>query len=114
MQGVETELQLVTMYRALVYRRAPGKHIHIGRCLTTLGHGIGSNQCFGTEQPVDTQQILWHIVGMCLGKGGNISIGIIAKGSLQLLTSLILGHGLIVTQTLQLVKGGTNHYGDIV
>ena len=58
MEGVEAELQLVTVNGAVVQWRAPGEHIHIGRRLTLLRNRIGSDDGLGTEEPVDAQQVL--------------------------------------------------------
>ena len=78
------------------------------------GDGIGSDDGFRTEQPVDAQQVLRRVVRPGLSKGTEIAVGIEAEGTKQFAAGLVLCHRLVVAQTLQLVECRADEDGDIV
>ena len=113
-QGVEAELQLLTVDAALADGRAPREHIHPRLCRTALADGVGGDDGLRTEQPVDAQQILRRVAGIGLGKGADVPVSIHAERAEQLAARLVLCHLVVVAQALQLVERRTNHNRSIV
>ena len=109
MQRVETELQFMTMHRALVDGRTPGEHIHIH--VPTTRHGIGGDKSLGAEEPVNAHQVLRCVIGIGLGESLDIGISLVAEGLLELFTGLVHRHRLVILQALQFVEGGADEHG---
>ena len=78
------------------------------------GDGIGGDDGFRTEQPVDAQQVLRCMVRISLSKGFEIAAGIEAKSAKQFATGLVLCHRLVVAQALQLVERRADENRDVV
>ena len=113
-QGVETELQFMTVYATVVHRRTPREHIHISLRRAMDGDVVCGDDGLRTEQPVDAQQVVWRMVGIGLAKSSDIGIGVIAEGLRQGVACLILGHRLLVGQPLQLIERGADEDGDVI
>ena len=109
MEGIEAELQFMTVDGAVVQGRSPGEHIHIGGSLTAFGDGISRDDGLRAEEPVDAQQVLVREIGIGLGKGIDVCVCFVAKGGLERFLGLAQGHLLILVQALQFVEGGVDH-----
>ena len=86
MKGVETELQLVAMDGTVVNGGAPGEHIHVEGPFDPFDRlrdrlrspGVGGDEGFGTEEPVDADEILRGVGRIGFGEGLDIGIGLVS------------------------------------
>jgi len=66
--------------------------------------GVVADEGLGTEEPVDAQQVLGCVVGVCFAECADVVVGLGAEGGSEFLTCLLHGDGLVVAQALQFIQ----------
>lgn len=110
-EGVEAKLEFLAVDAAVGRWRAPCEHIHPCLGFAGGGYGVGGDEGLGTEEPVDAQQVLGCVVGVCFAECADVVVGLGAEGGSEFLTCLLHGDGLVVAQALQFVECGADEDG---
>ena len=69
LKRVEAKLQFMSVDRTIVDGRSPCEHIYVSVGPAIGGNMVGSDDCLRSKKPVDTQQVLRHIMWISRGPG---------------------------------------------